>query len=440
MKILLRDTKDDAHPNLYYIALRLALFQGLRGVNGSYKYYGIGLNIFFYFVGAIFLYLLYFNIYNNLIYALLAVFLFSISLGAISNTLFLRMYELLSTIVIITTFLAFRLLDKDKPSLLDFFILSISFTTGYLSHYLFTVFIIFLSTAIAYHYIARKQLKNFMYYFITTILSFFAAQAVYPRFFSNFFNYRAVEAYSKIDIGFFINNLVKKILVTYELITHNIVYFFFPVFLSIVILIFYNLVKRSSKIFNYKEIYLIFVSLGFSICAIYISPYENARYLFGVLSLLIVILIMFIRLIPTSIFKVLIGSGICAIYIFANFNSLSIQNAHLGHFTKQATEKEFNKLLFRNNPAIPVYLISLERWMRGEVIAYFQERQMYKLINSREPTLNFSNIKSKELYLLVEKGISKEILKERIKSSKWSIINNVRYRYYDIFHLRQANK
>ena len=439
IKMLFKDTKDDAHPNLYYVALRLLLFQGIRGVDGAFKHYGIGLNILFYGVSAIFLFLLYYNIYNNINYSLLAVFLFSVSLGAISNSLYLRMYELFSTFVIITTFLAFQLIDRDKPSLLYLCLLFVSFTIGYLSHYLYTIFIIFLSTAIVYHSLIGKQFRNFFYYCITMILSFFAAHAIYPRFIPNFKNYRAVEAYSKIDIGFFVNNLINKFMVTYELITHNIIYFFFPIFIAMVILISFHQIKKT-KNFNSKEIYLLLVSFSFSLFAIYISPYENARYLFGVLSLLIIVPIMFIRLFPTTISKVLIATVICAIYIFANFNSSSIQNSHLGRFTKQRTEKEFNSLIFRDNPATPVYFISIERWIRGEVIAHFKESQMYKLINSKEPVLNFSDTESAELYLLVEKGVSKEFLKKQIKSSNWSIIKKTRYGYYDILLIEKENR
>lgn len=441
IKILLRNTKDSEHPNLYYIALRLALFKGIRGVHGLFKYYGIGLNIFFYSIGTFFLYLLYINIYKNKNYALLAVFLYSISLGAISNSLFIRMYEFLSTLTIITTFLVFTIIDKNKPTFFDFCLLSLTFTTGYLTHYYYTIFLMFLAFAILYHYMERRQLKYFLYYCITAIQGFITAQAIYPLFMRNMFikNIKAdgaKEVYSKINITNLINHIVRKMEVTYELITHNIIYFLLLIILSTLFLIIYHLIKRNKKLINLKELYLFIVSCSFSIFIIYISPYETVRYLFGVLALLIVIPIIFIRLLPLKSLKYLMVLVLCTLYIYYNFNSLCIKKAHMGPFVNPPTEKNIDRLLFRNNPTKPVYLFSSKKWMRGQVIAYFKEDQKYKLITDKEPIIDFNETGSKELFWIIEEDNREKILKEQIKNSNWFIKNEVRYGFYKILLIK----
>lgn len=446
IKFLLRNTKDSDHPNLYYIALRLALSKGIRGVHGLFKYYGIGLNIFFYSIGAFFLYLLYMNIYKNKNYALLAVFLYSISLGAISNSLFIRMYELLSTLIIITTFLVFRIIDKNKPTFFDFCLLSLTFTTGYLTHYHYTVFLIFLTFAILYHYMERRQLKYFLYYCITTVQGFITAQAIYPLFIRNIFirNIKAngaKEVYSKINITDLINHIIRKIVrkmeITYELITHNINYFLILIILSILLLCIYHLIKRNKKLINLKELYLFLVSCSYSIFIIYISPYETVRYLFGVLALLIVIPIIFIRLLPLKSLKYLMVMVLCALYIYYNFNSLCIKKAHMGQFTNPPTERNIDRLLFRNKPTKPVYLFSSKKWMRSQVIAYFKEDQKYKLITDKEPIIDFNETRSKGLFWIIEEDNREKILKEQIKNSNWFIKNEVCYGYYKILYIKK---
>jgi hypothetical protein len=437
IKFLLRNTKDSPHPNLYYIALRLTLSKGIRGVDGLFKYYGIGLNIFIYSIGAFFLYLLYMNIYIDKKCALLAVFLYSISLGAISNSLFIRMYEFLSTFIIITTFLVFRMIDKDKPTLFDYCLLYVAFTIGYLTHYYYTVFLIFLIFVIFYHYMIRRQLIYFLYYCITTIQGFITAQAIYPKFIFNFKSYRANEVYSKINLTKLLNNITIKIKTTYELITHNIVYFLLIIIFSILILFIYHLIKKNKKIINLKELYLFFISLSFSIFVIYISPFESARYLFGVLALLIVIPIMFIRILPIKSLKIIMVMVFCFIYIYYNFNPVCIKKTHMGSYIYPSAERNIDRLFFRSNSATPVYFFSSKHWMRGLVVAYFKKDQKYKLLTDKEPILNFNETGSKDLFLIIEKDNREKTLKEQIKNSNWFIKNQVNYIKYKIIYIKK---
>lgn len=438
IKFLMRNTYDSPHPNLYYIALRLTLSKEISGVNGLFKYYGIGLNIFFYSIGALFLYLLYMNVYKDKNYALLAVFLYSISLGAISNSLFIRMYECLSTSIIITTFLVFSIIDKDKPTLFDYCLLYVALTTGYLAHYYYTVFLILLIFVVLYHYIVRKQLIYFLYFCITIIQGFITAQAIYPQFIINFNAYRAKQVYSKIYVTKLLNNMPIKIKTAYELITYNIVYFLLLIIFSILILFFYHLINKNKKIINLKELYLFFISCSFSILVIYISPYETARYLFGVLALLIVIPIMFIRLLPIKSLRIIMAMVFCVIYIFYNFNSESIKKSHMGRFIYPPAEEYIDRLFFRSNSATPVYFFSSAGWRRGLVVAYFMKDQKYKLITDKDPILNFNETGHRDLFLIIEEGINEKFLKEQIKNSNWFIKNQGNYRSYKIIHIKKS--
>lgn len=348
------------------------------------------------------------------------------------------MYEFLSTLIIITTFLVFRVIDKNKPTLFDYFLLYMIFTTGYLIHYYYTVFLTFLIFVIFYHYIVKRQLKYFFYYCIATIQGFITAQAIYSLFLWNFNNYRAKDVYSKLNITNLINHIFNKIEVTYELMTNNIVYFFLLIILSILLLIIYHIIKRNKKLINIKELYLILISLSCSIFIIYISPFETARYLFGVLGLLIIFPISFIRLLPIKSLKFILVMVLCSIYIYYNFNPTCIKKAHMGRFVNPSADDKIDSLIFRNNPATPVYFFSSSDWKRCIVVAYFNENQKYKLLTDKEPILDFNETGSKDLFLIIEKDSREEILKEQIKNSHWFIINQVNYRYYKIIHIKNS--
>jgi hypothetical protein len=433
IQLLLRNTKDRPHPNLYFVALRLALSNGIRGVDGLYKFYGIGLNIFFYCIGAFFLYLLYNNIYKNEIYALLAVFLYSISIGAISTSIFIRNYALLSLFIIITTFIVFNILDKEKPSLLDFIILSLTSTLGYLSHYYFIVFVFILTFLILYHYLNNKHLKLIPCYVIAFVQGFINAQAFYPQFIGGYLpsSFRAKEAYSKLDMTFLIDQLTTKLESTYNIINKNIIYFLPLVVLSIIILVGYSLFKKNKTIVIPKEIYLTFVSLILSFLLIYISPYGAPRYLFGIFPILIVLLIVFIRLIPVRNLKYLMVTLLCIIYII---KGLDVSNNGYVYRGFQ------NKLIFREKPNIPVYFINSTWWAHMYLSAYFVEGQKYKMILDEVPVLDFNETESKEIFLIVEGNSKTDIVKKQIKKEKWIIKKEVNYRtHYNILEIEKSN-
>jgi len=431
LKALLKDTKDTSHPNLYYIALRLVLFNGIRGVDGLFKFYGIGLNIFLYSIGAFFLYLLFFNIYKEETYALLAVFFYSISIGSISTSIYIRMYEFLSLSIILTIFIVFRTLDKEKPALLDFILLSLVSTLGYLSHYYYTIFVVIIIFLILYHCLKDKQLKFIPYYLIAFIQGLINAQVFYPQFIRGFLTSgRTKEAYSKIDIDFLINQLTTKIKVTYVIINENVIYFLPVIALSILILVGHSLLKKDKIIINHKEIYLALLALSLSFLLMYISPYNIIRYLSGVIPILIVLIIIFIRLIPLKNLRYLIVVILCTIYIDRGLNASNINYLFKG---------SQNKLIFQEIPSAPVYFLNSSRWAHGIVSAYFMENQKYKVVLDEEPVLDFSETGSKKIFLIIEGYPKYSAVKKQIDNEKWIIKKEVNYRSFIIIGIEKAN-
>jgi hypothetical protein len=431
LKALLRDTKDGSHPNLYYIALRLVLFNGIRGVDGLFKFYAIGLNIFLYSIGAFFLYLLFFNIYKKETYALLAVFFYSISIGSISTSIYIRMYELLSLSVILTFFVVFKILDKKEPALSDFILLSLVSTLGYLSHYYYTIFVLILIFLILYHYLKNKQLKFIPYYLIGFIQGLINAQAFYPQFIKGLLESdRAKEAYSKIDIAFLISQLILKFKATSVIINKNVIYFLPIIALSILILVGHSLLKKDKTIINLKEIYLILISLSLSFLLIYISPYNIIRYLSGAIPILIVLIIFSIRLIPLKNLKYLIVVVLCIIYIIKSLNVSSVDYVYKG---------DQDKLIFKEMPSAPVYFLHSSIWWHGIVSAYLIGTQKYKVVLDKEPVLDFSETGSKKIYLIIDGDTKFSVIKKQIEYEKWIIKEKVNYRSLIIIGIEKTN-
>ena len=162
----------------------------------------------------------------------------------------------------------------------------------------------------------------------------------------------------------------------------------------------------------------------------HISPYEEVRYLSGVIPILIVLIIIFIRLIPLKNLRYLIVVILCIIYINKSLNVSNINYVFKGFQ---------NKLIFKEMPSAPVYFLNPSRWAHGIVSAYFIENQKYKVIPDEEPVLDFSETGSKEIFLIIEKKSTADLVKKQIKKAKWIIKKEVSYRSIIIIDIEKAN-
>jgi hypothetical protein len=168
---------------------------------------------------------------------------------------------------------------------------------------------------------------------------------------------------------------------------------------------------------------LLLLSLSFSAFTVYISPYEDARYLFGILGLLIIIPILFIRLLPFNTLKYIMIFFLCILYIFHALNPSSIKKSHLGRFNYPAADHKINRLLFRDNSNSFVYLLHSKFWSRVLVSDYFLDDQKYKLIIDNDLALNFNETGSDEIFLIIDKDNNKQIINKLLKNSDWYVQN-----------------
>jgi hypothetical protein len=430
LKRLFKDTKDHSHPNLYYIALRLVLLKGIRGIDGLFKFFGIGLNIFFYSIGAFILYQLFSNIYNKKTYAVLGVFLYSICVGSISTSIYIRMYELLALSIIITIFTVFKILDKENASILHFSILCVVSTLGYLSHYYYNIFVLILLSVISYHYLTHKKTKVVVYYIFAFIQGAINAQILYPQFIQGFVTSgRAKEAYSKIDLYFLMSQFITKVKITLHLINENVIYFLPFMVVFILISVCYSYFKKKQIRIKRKEVYLIFISFSLSFVVIYISPYNIMRYLSCAIPILIVLPLMFIRVIPLKHLRYLAVVSLCFFYIFQCANMSNINYLYKG---------DRKKLIFQESPSAPVYFLYSSHWAHRIVSGYFVGSQRYKVIHDEQPALDFNETESKSAFLIIEGYPRLSMIKNEMEIQKWVIRKEVNYRSLIIIKIEKV--
>ena len=294
----------DVHPPLFYYFLHtICSFFPMT----FSKWYGIGLNIFFFILTQIILYLLGENLLQNKWKALIPVILYGFSAGAISSVLYIRMYMMLTFWAVLFVYLL-SLLWQDPERKLLYLGRFITMFLGLLTQYYFIIFAFFVSVSYFLAQIARKNLKTTALYVVTIFSAMCANILYYPAILQHIFGgYRGREALSNLVTQKFFTEIIG-----YLKILNNEVLLSEILILEIIIFL-YSVVnkktqnrgnlntkkyikakKKTTKKKTYKlsKYSVISISFGVSvICYILViskvAPYIADRYVFCIYPILI---------------------------------------------------------------------------------------------------------------------------------------------------------
>ena len=142
-KPVYENQKNDVHPPLYYLLLRIAME---FTIDHFTKWSGIILNIIIYIFVTIFMYLILKRLFKEEKYSkgktIILAFMSSIILASLSNVVYIRMYSLLTLEILITTFLHIKLLEDKNLSSKMLICLGISVLAGILTHYYYLFYLL----------------------------------------------------------------------------------------------------------------------------------------------------------------------------------------------------------------------------------------------------------------------------------------------------------
>ncbi len=169
----------DVHPPLYYDILHLVC--SLTPDTFS-KWQGIGINIAAFILGQLVLYALTLRLAGGAggnsgeAAALVAVALWGFTPAAMSMLMFIRMYALLTLWVLLCAYLHLQ----DKQDLRTSALMGLVTLAGFLTHYYYIVFLVFLGLLKAAAYIKGRRFKELTAYVLCHAAALAAAVAVYP--------------------------------------------------------------------------------------------------------------------------------------------------------------------------------------------------------------------------------------------------------------------
>ena len=373
-KKILRDTgKHDDHPPLYFIVLHTLIWW----IGGeSCKWHGFMLNIFL-FTATFFLFIrLSQNLLKTKYAALTCVFLWSVSQGAILNTLLDRMYEMMTLFVVLAVLSVFSAFDKDEPVSKDYILYSIILIFGFLTHYTFLLFTLFLSLVILFNY--RNKLKVVLGYFIATISSFIISNLIFPFFLHIFINTpwqmrHLVNRTLEWDLMHLLGNYFWKLSNTILQVGQLTLYKKFSIFLIFTLLaftfIYKNLKKEKIKI-DLKSLYIFLLVILFTLSSVYVSKLLASRIIYPMLPLIFILIIKIFEYIHFRILRNLAIIVIGITIMWGSFYNLTVYSSQAEAYKKSnlptflisfyrlsPLRKFFNKGFIRDDKTYRIYHI-----------------------------------------------------------------------------------
>ncbi len=327
-KPVYENQKNDVHPPLYYLLLRIAM--GFH-IDSYSKWPGLILNIIIYMFISIFTYLIISKLLekrnNCKEKAAILTLISSLTLSSINNAMYIRMYALSTLNILITTYLHFKLLDSKGKSYKLLLLIGISALMGSLTHYYYLFYLAILFIMFVIKYIKEKEYVELAKYILTISLVAVISLIIFPYSIQHiFFGYRGQGALSNLT-----NTLeALKHLAVYMLIIdvdafNNTLLIILSLILGILI---YRKLRKCSKI-NEKNKYVKYVAVPtifYTVLAAICSPWLELRYIMPVCSLLFILAIYLIIQLLDNVVKEKTANKILIIILLLVFTMPFVAN------------------------------------------------------------------------------------------------------------------
>ena len=171
-----RNNTTDAHPPVYYWFVHsvCSFFPGRFS-----KWFGLGLNILFAVIAGIFLFLISDQLIESIWLKYLPLILYSFSIFALQNALFIRMYQTMTMYAAVFVWLHCRMYQKGF-SIRRVLLIGLLIYIGAMTHYYMIVLSFFGVVFFSLWLLSKKQIKSMFIYGITALLGIGAMLLSYP--------------------------------------------------------------------------------------------------------------------------------------------------------------------------------------------------------------------------------------------------------------------
>lgn len=310
----------DVHPPLFYFFLHTACSL----VPGRFSYLaGATFNIIFFLCSSIVLYFLGKELFGYKTCGLITSFLFAISYGGLNTMVFVRMYMLLTLMVLLHSLIYVKFFSKEEISLKAYVFLGISLVGGVLTQYYFLFVAFLFGTWFTVRFSYKKQYKNLIKYLMTIALSAGVSLSLWPSMISHlFYGSRGKEAQSSmLSLEGYYFSLKEMFRILNDEMFHNYLRTIIIVGVILVIITLKNHLEENIDLLK-KIAVIIYVCLGYYLIVSKVSPYLVERYIMPIYPLVYLLVVGTCYVLA----KRLIPHKIAAILCIIIFGSISVMH------------------------------------------------------------------------------------------------------------------
>lgn len=284
-----RNQDTDVHPPLFYLFLHTAC----SVIPGRVSYMaGIAFNILFFLGTTLAIYILGKTLFQDKISGLLAAFLYGISYGGLNTMVFIRMYMLLTLIVVLHVDVYLNYMEKDQPPLKGYVFLALTLIAGVMTQYYFVIIAFFLGLWYTIRFFYKKQYRKLAAYIFTVVLSAGCSLMLYPTMLKHVFHTgRGLEARENFSSS---GGYLEKLETMWKLMDSQLFFnLFFIVAIALLILavMYFCRKGRLNTEIGIKMGGILFACAGYFMVVTKIAPYQIDRYLMPIYPLVYLIVI-----------------------------------------------------------------------------------------------------------------------------------------------------
>lgn len=275
-----RNQVADVHPPLYYMMMHtLSSF-----VPGRISFTaGTALNILFMLGCTILIYLTAKEIFGSEMTGLVTAALFGVTYGACNMVLFIRMYTVVTFLILAHVYVYLRFLEEKTLTWKIWTAFGVTLVLGVLTHYYFILLAFFLAAWYFVRFWWKRRFKDAFHFHVSIDVCALAALAVFPAMWKHIFNdYRGEEARKGlVQLSGFAGGLKTMFQVLNEELFGGCLLILAAA--AVVLTVIYVLKNRS---FPWKELRklfpVLFMTGGYFVLVTKIAPFLTDRYLMPV--------------------------------------------------------------------------------------------------------------------------------------------------------------
>lgn len=267
----------DVHPPMFYMFLHTACSM----IPGQFSYFaGTAFNIVFFLCSTIVLYFLGKELFEDIVCALLICFLYAVSYGGINTMVYIRMYMLLTLMILLHVYVYIRYFEKDEIPWNGYVFLALTLIGGVLSQYYFLFAAFFFGAWYTIKFLIEKRYRVLTKYLATIFASAACSLFIWPSMLRHLFSGgRGEEARGNLISmeGYF--SSVKEM---FRILSNEMFTKMLPLILIGLLCVTFLCVKLRKKIqwsIFKKAAVVIYVCMGYLLLVAKVAPYMVDRYI-----------------------------------------------------------------------------------------------------------------------------------------------------------------